>query len=144
MRGHQRNDEKLEDLCDGTAYKEHPLFSRDETALQIMLYYDDLEVANPIGSRSTKHKLGRYDYVYIVCVSMPILCVGVFYFLLGNISPQFRSSLNIIQLLTVVKQSYIKEYGIDKILEPFMKDIASLESVSHKLYVKFSSCFFFL
>ena len=69
MRGHQRNDDKLEDLCDGTAYKEHPLFSKDETALQIMLYYDDLEVANPIGSRSTKHKLGKQELcIHCMCL----------------------------------------------------------------------------
>ena len=56
--------------------------------------------------------------------------LGVFYYLLGNISPQFRSSLNAIQLVTVVKQSYIKQYGIDKVLEPFMEGVTALESVS--------------
>ena len=59
MRGHQRSDDKMEDFCDGAAHKRHPLFSVDPTALQIMLYYDDLEVSNPIGSRSTKHKIGE-------------------------------------------------------------------------------------
>ena len=44
MNGHKRNDGLLEDYCDGSAFKEHPLFSVDPTALQIMLYYDDVEV----------------------------------------------------------------------------------------------------
>ena len=44
MNGHKRNDGCLEDYCDGSAIKEHPLFSVDPTALQIMLYYDDVEV----------------------------------------------------------------------------------------------------
>ena len=49
----------LGDYCDGSIYKNHPLFSTDPKALQIMLYYDDVEVVNPIGSRTKTHKLGR-------------------------------------------------------------------------------------
>ena len=56
--------------------------------------------------------------------------VGVFYYLLGNISPKLRSSLNVIQLVTVVHQSLISYYGMDKILEPFLESIKSFESVS--------------
>lgn len=58
LRGHQRSDGLLADYCDGTAYKSHPLFSRDHRSLQIMAYYDDIEVCNPLGSRAKKHKLG--------------------------------------------------------------------------------------
>ena len=32
------------DYCDGAQYKAHPLFSSDPCALQIQLYYDDMEV----------------------------------------------------------------------------------------------------
>ena len=34
----------LEDYCDGTQYSEHPVFSADNHGLQIMLYYDHVEV----------------------------------------------------------------------------------------------------
>lgn len=44
LKGHQRADSLMEDLCDGKMYKDHPLFRDDPTALQIMLYYDDVEV----------------------------------------------------------------------------------------------------
>ena len=50
--------------------------------------------------------------------------------MLGNISPEYRSSTTTIQLLAVVKHSVLKRYGIDKVLEPFMDDIHSLEQVS--------------
>ncbi len=129
MRGHERLDGKLEDLCDGTSHKTHPLFSKDKTALQILMYYDDLEVVNPIGSKATKHKLGEYCSI-MYSYSYIIFTKGVFYFLLGNIPPRHRSSLNAIQVFTVVKQCYITQYGIDKVLESFMDDIAALESVS--------------
>ena len=126
MEGHHRNDNLIEDFCDAQAYKAHHLFSNDPTSLQIMLYYDDLEICNPIGSHSTKHKIGKYDY-YVITIGMCFS--GIFYYLLGNISSQYRSCLKFIQLLAIVKHSYLKSYGINKILEPFMNDIRALESV---------------
>ena len=59
MCGHQRDDE---DFCDTLHAKAHPIFGRDKTALQLMLFYDELEVCNPIGSSRKKHKIGA---VYI-------------------------------------------------------------------------------
>ena len=58
LSGHQRYDDVMEDYVDGSIYKHHPLFLVDPTALQIMLYYDDVEVVNPLGSKTKKHKLG--------------------------------------------------------------------------------------
>ena len=66
MEGHHQNDNLIEDFCDAQAYKAHHLFSNDPTSLQIMLYYDDLEICNPIGSHLTKHKIGMYDYYVIL------------------------------------------------------------------------------
>lgn len=31
------------DFCDGEVFNEHPLFSTDSNALQIIMYYDDVE-----------------------------------------------------------------------------------------------------
>ena len=45
-------------FCDGSLYKTHPLFSVQPTALQVMLYFDELEVCNPLGSSAKVHKLG--------------------------------------------------------------------------------------
>ena len=44
-------------MGDGDLFKNHPLFSVDKTALQIVAYYDLIEVVNPLGSRT--HKLGK-------------------------------------------------------------------------------------
>uniref|UniRef100_A0A1X7T9Z5 Uncharacterized protein n=1 Tax=Amphimedon queenslandica TaxID=400682 RepID=A0A1X7T9Z5_AMPQE len=109
MSGHCQNDNLFEDYCDGSIFKNHLLFSVNPTALQVMLYYDDLEICNPIGSRAKKHK------------------IGVFYYILGNIPPKWRSSLKVIQLVTIVRHSLIHEYGIDKILQPFMESIKKFE-----------------
>lgn len=58
LRGHRLHDGLLGDYCDGSTFSNHPLFGTDPTALQIFLYYDDVEVCNPLGSRAKKHKLG--------------------------------------------------------------------------------------
>ena len=50
----------LRDHCDGEAYQQHPLFSDHVEALQILFYYDEVEVCNPLGSKK-KHKMGN-DY----------------------------------------------------------------------------------
>ena len=46
---------------DSPAYRAHPLFKTDPTALQIQLYYDDVEVVNPLGSNTKVHKLGMHN-----------------------------------------------------------------------------------
>jgi hypothetical protein len=62
FRGHKRSDSLLSDYCDGSLYNSHNLFSKDHTALQLIVYYDDVEVCNPLGSRAKKHKLAIFYY----------------------------------------------------------------------------------
>ena len=69
MKGHKRNDSFCGDFCDSLTYKTHPLFSNDQNSLEIMVYYDDLEICNPIGSRATKHKLGRFGCSSLKCLT---------------------------------------------------------------------------
>lgn len=47
----------FEDFCDGNYFKTHPLFSKHQNALQIQLYYDDFESANPLGSKKVFTRL---------------------------------------------------------------------------------------
>ena len=98
----------LRDFCDGRLYKNHPLFSANPCALQIIAYFDEVELCNPLGSSAKKHKL------------------GMFFFTLGNIRPMFRSSLKCISLFAVAKSKDIKKHGLDSILQPFVSDINKL------------------
>ena len=66
MWNHERNDCLLADFCDGSMYKKH-----DKTALQLQLYYDDLQICNPLGSRAKKHKIGNklyYNNSDVICL----------------------------------------------------------------------------
>ena len=55
--------------------------------------------------------------------------LGFFYSSVGNLPPRLRSTLHSIQMVAVVKTSHIEKYGMDNILEPFMKDLYELEKV---------------
>ena len=46
----------LEDFCDGDRFSSHPVFSQDPYALQIIAYYDELEICNPLGSHIKTRK----------------------------------------------------------------------------------------
>lgn len=103
---HQSRSQTLYDFCDGEAYKTHPLFETDPYALQIVAYYDELEVVNPIGTYVKKHKLG---------------CL---FFTLGNIRPRYRSILRAINLVGIVKYEDIQgSNAIDTFLTPFVSDL---------------------
>lgn len=69
-----------------------------------------------------------------------LMPVGIFYYMLGNIDPKYRSNLHVIQLLCVVTTPLLKKYGINQILEPLMTDIKELESVSAQMIHKLICC----
>lgn len=50
----------MRDLCDEDDFNQgkHPLFSVNLKAIQLILYYDDFEVANPLGAKAVVHKIG--------------------------------------------------------------------------------------
>ena len=106
-----------EDFCDGTLFRDHPLFTSDPLALQILAYFDELEVCNPLGSHIKKHKL------------------GIVFFTLGNIRPKFRSSLKAIHLVAVVTSPVIEKHGLNKILEPFITDLNNLATTGVQVKV---------
>ena len=58
--------------------------------LQVLLYLDEIEIVNPIGTHVKKQKL------------------TMFYFTIANIPPSFRSRYEAIQLLAVAKKIWTK------------------------------------
>ena len=57
-----------------------------------------------------------YMYAYISSIS------AVFYYIIGNIRPELRSTQRAIQMIACVKSNYIKKYGFKPILDPFIDD----------------------
>lgn len=112
-----RNDGIFEDYCDGNLFKSHPLFSIDPYALQIIGYFDELEICNPLGSHIKTHK------------------VGIVFFSLGNIHPKFRSSLRAMNLVIVCTKPVLEEHGLDVIMEPFIRDLNVLATTGISVLV---------
>ena len=52
----------LGDYCDGSDFKCHPLYSSESRALQVLVYFDEVEVCNPLGTKVKIHKLGVTSY----------------------------------------------------------------------------------
>lgn len=98
-------------MLDGTYYCENEFYHNHNKSLAIIFYYDDLGIANPLGGSSKIHKM------------------SMFYWTLGNIYPELRSSQNAFQLYGITKIDYLKKPdALQKILEPFVLDIKKLES----------------
>ena len=110
LQPHGRDDELLEDFCDGQRFKSHALFSTNPHALQIIGYFDELEVCNPLGTHTKTHKL------------------GIFLFTLANIPPMKRSTLKTHFLFAAATRPTIEKYGMDPIIEPFIDDLRCLST----------------
>lgn len=98
----------LYDIVDGSLFKTHELFSINPTALQLILYSDEIEICNPLGAHASVNKL------------------LMFYYTLGNIDPKFRSKLSAIRLLAIGKAKDISEAGVNVILERIENDLRML------------------
>ena len=101
MNGHQTADGKLGDYCDGSHFKNHPLFSTERSIL-IFLYFDDFTVVNQIGNHTKEFK------------------ISAFYFVIGNLEPRYRTKLDSIYLALLCKTKYCKEFGLKKVLMPLI------------------------
>eukprot|EP00733_Pompholyxophrys_punicea_P000264 Pompholyxophrys_punicea_v1_NODE_57_length_4146_cov_6.766521.p3 type:complete len:221 gc:universal NODE_57_length_4146_cov_6.766521:2171-2833(+) len=101
-------DGDIRDVSDGSVYSNHPVFKNYPNAAQVLLYYDDVEITNPLSSYV--HKL------------------GFFYAQLTNTSPQYRSKLSMIQLIAVARTEHLRnnENGIEKLLENFITTMIDL------------------
>ena len=60
MRQRAREDDLIADFCDGSLFKSHPLFQTDPHALQLVAYFDEAEICNPLGSQN---KMGFFHDV---------------------------------------------------------------------------------
>lgn len=78
-------------------------------SIPLVIYNDDCEMVNPLGSKTSVHKL------------------GFIYFTLKCLHPEYLSSLNSHFLLAVYKTDDVKTYGINAVLDPIVSDIKDLE-----------------
>lgn len=80
-----------------------------QESISLILYIDDFEICNPLGTSRRKHK---------IC--------GL-YWTLGNLPPGCNSTLSSIYLAALIKSNDLKCYGYEKVLEPLINDLVILE-----------------
>ena len=69
MNSHSQSNNTIGHYCDASQYKTSALFKEDPCALQIQLFFDELEICNPLGSKAKKHKLGKtYVCIFIYII----------------------------------------------------------------------------
>ena len=95
------------DYFDGRIYQQ--LETQQHSDLAIVLYFDEIDVCNPLGSKSGKNKL------------------AMFYFAIANMESRFRSKLQAIHLPAIAKSSMVKKYGVGAILQPIIEDMQKLQ-----------------
>lgn len=106
----------LIDFWDGSVYKQHPMLSKmdncdeNEAFLGVQLYYDDVEVCNPLTGNSHN--------------------VAMFYYRLANVDPLYRSMLPAMRLVGALETKHLKQYGMDTVLEHIVGDLRILHDVS--------------
>lgn len=110
IRINRNNSQLISSFRHGTAYKNNKFFEEYPDALRIDLYYDDIELVNPIGAKTGFHKL------------------GMFYFTFQNLPQKFNFNLSNIFTLLICYSADVKKYGFKAILYPFIKEIKILES----------------
>ncbi|XP_039248923.2 uncharacterized protein LOC120326666 [Styela clava] len=104
----------LTDFKTAIVCRRHKTFSADVGAIQVLLYFDDVELCNPLGSKVRKHK------------------ISFFYVSFANLHPELRSRFSGIHLLAIALTDDLNKFGIDKVLEPFYSEIELLSEKGMK------------
>ncbi|XP_071786527.1 uncharacterized protein [Asterias amurensis] len=98
----------LKTYRDGSYFRGH-CAKAGEVVIPVLLYSDDYETGNPLGSKKGVHKLTAF-YISLVCLPA-----------------KFQSSLNNILLAACSERSVVAEYGIDKVLSVMVNDFKEME-----------------
>ena len=118
----------MSDYCDGSENKDHPLFSVHANGLQILLYYDDVELCNPLGSSRKKHKVGKKKVFLGLTVNITA-CALFQVFFTSLLEIYILSTAQNSKLVAICQNRYIKKYNLQSILVPIVKDLQKLVSL---------------
>ena len=100
-----------QDVRDGEFYKSNPFFSSNPEAVPILLFQDELELANPLGSGKTKHK------------------INATYLTTYEVQGALRSRIRSVQLVSLIRSKFWKTHGNLKSNQKLLDDLKHLEEV---------------
>jgi len=81
FQSHTSGDHVLRDFCDGSFVSQNKIFRAHKDGLQLIFYYDDIEVANLLASKAEMHKLVAQSmhFILIKITRIILLCASVQY-----------------------------------------------------------------
>ena len=99
----------IQDIRDGSVFRENVFFKNHPSSIPLLLFVDELEVANPLGAGKVRHKINCTYYSHI------------------NVQPQLRSKVKSVQLISLVSSLKWKKHGNLKCNERLLTDLKCLE-----------------
>jgi hypothetical protein len=100
----------LKDFDDGSVYKADVFVKTTPDCINLLLYQDEFELVNPLGSAKGKHKMFAV------------------YYTVGNLHANRRSKIDGLQLALLCKHKDLVKFGIQKVLDPLMLDLQVLQT----------------
>ncbi|KAK3909351.1 V(D)J recombination-activating protein 1 [Frankliniella fusca] len=111
MMSQASSDDIKRSYADGERCKNHSYIQRHRFVVQIILYFDELEVANSLGSKTIIHKLAS------------------FFFQIINLPPEISSKLSSIFLVSLAHADDLKKPGaMEKIFTPLVHELKRMSS----------------
>ena len=101
-------DSVLESYRNGSYYKDLSNEPREDVFIDVLLYNDDFQTANPLGSKKDK---GKVLGVYLSVICLPA---------------KYRARLDNILLVALAESKFVSKYGINAVLEPIVQDLEQL------------------
>jgi hypothetical protein len=111
-----RDRRRMFSVLDGDYFKSCNFLQDHPDALVFMLYSDEVELVNPLGTNVKKHKL------------------IMFFWTLLNLSPEYLSGLSAANLLAVARSCDVKQFGLRALLSDFIESMQRL-SVGTQLLI---------
>lgn len=102
------SDDIIRDIQDGSLFKTHPVLSKDKAAIGVIMYEDDLELADALKAARGKHK------------------ITVIEFTLSNLRPWSRMKKGVIKLALLVCEKDVAYFGLEKALKPLLDELKEL------------------
>ena len=100
----------IKSFNDSVYFSENELFQTESNAIQIVLYVDDFDSANPLGDSRNCNKISGT------------------YFRIGNFDNGYQSLNYVTQTAILCDSKHVKQFGIKKIYQPLLDDLKVLET----------------
>ncbi|KAK3928256.1 FERM domain-containing protein 1 [Frankliniella fusca] len=111
MKSSGSTDGVIRSHMDGSRYKNHAYIQRHKFVIHILLFFDELEVTNSLGSKTIIHKLAAFFYQIL------------------NFPPEISSELSSIFLVILAYADDLKKEGaMDRVLIPLVQELNKLAS----------------